>query len=668
MIRLAAFLALMTVATAGAHVAAAATTAATAPPDARDLDVLDVHGTPAAPTDRSFNIFFDAGAWHGYSLPPAGDTATGFVGPFVHSVGAGRWAGARVARAVFKDARSGEVIALKEASSRAAPGYLERRFEAAGLQLRETLFFPDSRRAIMRIELASDTARALGVAVEGEPMAAQGDRVTFGDGAVAQAFAGTKQILVTRLHADTNQVQLSGNATSYHFALAAPLQLQAGVPQTLDVEQVLEPGEGDATSPLADADAAWRANRERWNGYLRAVDAAHLDGVPDDIARRVALKAVETLIGNWRAARGDLQHDGVIPSYSVDYFNGFWAWDSWKHAAALAHFAPALARDQVRAMFDYQSADGMVADAIFRDRKENNWRDTKPPLASWAVLEIYRATGDKAFVAEMYDKLVRYHRWWFAARDHDRNGLAEYGSTDGTRIAAAWESGMDNAVRFDGAKMLENGKGAWSLDQESVDLNAYLYREKLELAELAGVLGKTDERDAWLKEAEAMKARFRARFYDSDAGYFFDARIGAGAGERVRVFGPEGWTPLWAGIADATEARGVIATMLDPKRFAMPMPFPTLAADDPRFKPDDGYWRGTVWLDQARFGVEALHRYGRDADADAMAARLVLQAAGLAAQAPMYENYDPRDGRGYQSRNFSWTAASYLWLLGVGRE
>ena len=635
-----------------------------ASPLSSDFDVLDLRGAPKAADDRSFNIFFDAGAWHGYSLPPASDAGTGFVGPFAHSIGTGRWAGTRIARVSLKQA--GRDIALKEIASHAAPGYLERRFEGEGLALRQTLFFADSWRALVRIELESRDARTITVDIAGEALPAKGDRLGIESGTVTQAFAETQATLVTRLRGDAGAMRASRDGNGYRFASAEPLQLQAGGRTTLWLEQALLQGAPGDVLPAIDGAAAWTANRERWDGYLRALDASHLPGVPDEVARRVAVKAVATLIGNWRAARGDLRHDGVIPSYSVDYFNGFWAWDSWKHAAALAHVAPALAREQMRAMFDYQSADGMVADAVFLDRKDNNWRDTKPPLASWATLAIYHATGDAAFVAEMYDKLVRYHRWWFAARDHDRNGLAEFGSTDGTRIAAAWESGMDNAVRFDGAKMLENGKGAWSLDQESVDLNAYLYREKLELAELAGVLGKADERDAWLVDAEAMKRRFRARFFDADAGWFFDARVGGA--ERVRVFGPEGWTPLWAGIADAAEARGVIATMLDPKRFATPMPFPTLAADDPRFKPDDGYWRGPVWLDQARFGVEALRRHGRAADADAMAARLVLQADGLAGQAPMYENYDPRTGHGYQARNFSWSAASYLWLLGVGRE
>lgn len=629
-------------------------------------DVLDLHGTPANADDRSFNIFFDAGAWHGYSLPAAADAGSGFSGPFVHSLGAGRWVGKRMANVTLKDATSGTPVALREVASHAWPGYLERRFEGDGVRLRQVLYFADARRALVRIELDATTARTLDIAVEAEPMLAPGDALTLRDDALVQTFAGSDEALLTRLQMDAGRMPPQQDRQGHRFASAAPLRLQPGQPSTLVLEQYLSAETGTAVPPVADEPARWRDNRARWDGYLRAVAASHVDGVPDEVAQRVAVKAVQTLIGNWRSARGALHHDGVIPSYSADYFNGFWAWDSWKHAAALAWFAPELARDQMRAMFDYQNANGMVADSVYLDAKENNWRNTKPPLAAWATREIHRATGDAAFVAEMYDRLVRYHRWWFAERDHDRNGLAEFGATDGTRIAAAWESGMDNAVRFDDAKMLANGERAWSLDQESVDLNAYLYREKLDLAGLAEVLGKRDEAAAWRRDAETMKQRIGTRFFDADAGWFFDARLGTG--ERIGVFGSEGWTPLWAGLASPAQARAVIATMLDPTRFATPMPLPTLAADDPRFSPVKGYWRGPLWLDQARFGVEALRRYGQAGEADALSARLLLAADGLAAQAPMYENYDPTTGKGYQARNFSWSAASYLWLLGIGRE
>ena len=55
-------------------------------------------------------------------------------------------------------------------------------------------------------------------------------------------------------------------------------------------------------------------------------------------------------------------------------------------------------------------------------------------MAAWAVYNIYRQTGDVAFLEEMYPKLVAYHNWWYTNRDVDHNGIAEYG-------AMAWAVG-----------------------------------------------------------------------------------------------------------------------------------------------------------------------------------------------------------------------------------
>ena len=137
-----------------------------------------------------------------------------------------------------------------------------------------------------------------------------------------------------------------------------------------------------------------------------------------------------------------------------------------ENAAAIGRWEPELAKDHIRALFDYQTEEGMIPDFVSRIKYINNLRDTKPPLASWAVEEIYDADGDLAFVEEMFDRLLRYHNWWYAYRDVDQNGLCEYGATDGTLQAAAWESGMDNAVRFDSTEMLKGGV-AESLVNES---------------------------------------------------------------------------------------------------------------------------------------------------------------------------------------------------------
>ena len=626
------------------------------------FDLLDMHGTPASAQDRSFNIFFDAGAWQGYSLPPAGAETTGFIGPFVHSWGDGRWAGKQFAQLSLRTGVGHAPVVLRPVSSHAAPGYLLRSFVAPHLAVRERLFYADSWSALVRISLTSSENESIAVAIRGRTMRGSATGQFTDGGSVVQRLAESGWKLVTQLHAShetAKRATISGR--DYRIALSHPMRLRAHHAAFLYVVQSLLPAGPTARRPPIDFATAWTRDRARWAGYLEVANAAHLPGLSDAVARRVVVKAMETMLGNWRAPRGSLHYAGVIPSYSNPDFNGFWAWDSWKHAAALALFAPRLARAQMRAIFEYQKPDGMIPDCIFLHKAADNWRNSKPPLATWAALRIYRATGDRAFLQELYPKLVRYHDWWFKERDHAHDGLAEYGSTDGTSTAAKWESGMDNAARFDHIKMLKNGKRAWSMNQESVDLNAYLYRDAVGLAKIARILGRPHAQARWRRRAASIKAKIQSRFFDVKRGYFFDVKLSNG--RPVTTYGPEGWIPLWAGAANQREATAVAQVIRNPRKFDTFMPFPSLAADDPRFSPVTGYWRGPVWLDQAYFGVQGLLRYGHDRLARRLAIRLVLHANGLTGDAPIYENYDPLTGVGYQSRNFSWSAASYILLL-----
>ena len=173
---------------------------------------------------------------------------------------------------------------------------------------------------------------------------------------------------------------------------------------------------------------------------------------------------------------------------------------------------------------------------------ENNARDSKPPLVCWAVDEIFTHTGDTAFVAEMYPQLLSYYKWWYEKRDHNRNGMCEYGATDGTLEAAAWESGMDNAIRFDGAVMLKNEgyEDAWSMDQESVDLNAYLALECKLLKKFSSLLKIPFD-------APDYSSQVADYFFDKNINFFCDRRLKDGS--FIEEPGCEAYTPLWTRIA-----------------------------------------------------------------------------------------------------------------------
>ncbi len=107
--------------------------------------------------------------------------------------------------------------------------------------------------------------------------------------------------------------------------------------------------------------------KKRWNNYLQKY-FSHTSRL-DEKKQRLAVKAIVTLMTNWRTAAKDLLHDGVFPSVSYQGFYGFWSWDSWKQAVGLSYFNTSLAKDNIRSMFDYMDDYGMVADCVYTDKK-----------------------------------------------------------------------------------------------------------------------------------------------------------------------------------------------------------------------------------------------------------------------------------------------------------
>ncbi len=406
------------------------------------------------------------------------------------------------------------------------------------------------------------------------------------------------------------------------------------------------------------ASAILKANQERWYGYLEPYQKLSAN------KKLLAAKCIQTLVNNWRSPSGLYKHDGLFPSYYYSYFNGFWAWDSWRHAVALSTFEPELAKNQVRAMYDFQDDQGMIADAVWRDPAiyKPNLRNTKPPLSGWAIYEIFRVTKDTSFIKEMFPKLQKYHQWWYKNRDHNKNQLCEFGSTDGTREAAAWESGMDNAVRFDSAKMVKNNEHAWSLNQESVDLNTYLYGEKQYLIALGEVLNETEFVHITTDELKQLKTRIIDRFYDVEDGYLYDFNFETD--QKIKIKGPEAWASLWFKITSEEQAKNVISVITDTTHFNTYCPFPTLDASHPEFNPENGYWRGPVWLDQAYIAIVGMKNYGFEKQAEEMKNKLLANAEGLLdKKRAVWENYDPRNGKPLNAKHFSWSSSHLLLLL-----
>ena len=633
-------------------------------------NVLDFTGVPVSPADRNSLIFSDQGAWFAYGLPDTNKYYGGFTGPFLMTEENGLWGSVELSQLVFVGKGSDILSGLENFTvvQNAYLSHLEQVFNNRNLKITQNLFFPSPLTAMIITEIRNATEVSIeitpawkgNVFLKGLHLIRKGNRIEIhSDNSPATGYIqipgiqlSEQKINDTNYFVKLNTIRLDPGETT-RLILS-----QSFIFPAYDSEKELQNALIIAKDP---ASALQNRIREKEN-QLVALYRKQKSPFNDRSYKNLMAKLVLTLQNNTRIPAGGIRHRGLFPSYHYKWFNGFWAWDSWKHAAAVAFYDPELAKDQIRAMYDYQQENGFLPDCIFRDTALNNYRDTKPPLSAWAVWKIFEADHDTGFVNEMFPKIKRQHSWWYAERDHDHDSICEYGSTDGTTVAARWESGMDNAVRFDHVKMLKNSTSAYSLNQESVDLNAYLYAEKIFLKKMAHLLNHEKDSTRYSREAARLKFKIREQFFDPVKGWFFDTSIDGK--KQVEAMGCEGWIPLWAKIATPEQAEAVKNNMMNPGRFNTYVPFPTLSADHPDFQPDGGYWRGPVWIDQACFGIVGLRNYGYHQEATEVTYKLIHNAEGVMTKGKsIRENYNPVTGAGLEAENFSWSAAHYLLLL-----
>ena len=707
-------------------------------------NILNIHGNPKEytyfkpikETDKSgtnyINSFIDLGTWHGYYQPDVKEYKLygGFAGPFYiaeeYAVNlSDSFNKISIENAVTKERYD---LAKSEATFNYYPGKLEQKYVLKDFTLKLELIFVSNRSALIKSEIINTSGKELNLNLnwignmynEYQNWSDKENRYksTKLNNSLEKTDTGVKVNFVNRrdtwdylikdgaefkiTHSSNVDTKIVGDSYTSQLdtiSISPNKNFTHYMTETFTFTEVEAKEEIENIKvALKDPEKAFVSNEKRWNGYLnRAIDKS------GERYNKIAVKAIETLTTNWRSSAGAIKHDGVTPSVSYKWFNGFWAWDSWKQAVATVYFNEELAKNNIRALFDYQiQADdkirpqdkGAIIDAIFyntdeeRDGDGGNWneRNSKPALATWAVWEVYKVSGDKEFLKEMYPKLKAYHEWWYTNRDHNKNGVAEYGgmvhrfniSPEEIILAAAWESGMDNAVRFDvegygkddiGVKVFENKDKnsklvGYSINQESVDLNSFLYAEKIDLAQMAEILGEKEESENFYKSAAQLKEYINDKMFDEVTGYYYDLQFDEAGNTKLLVNrgkGTEGYIPLWANAADKEKADKVVKNILDENVMNTYLPFPTAAKDNPKYNPTK-YWRGPVWLDQAYFGVIGLDNYGYKKEAQELTVKLFERSEGLLEGGAIRENYSPETGEGLHCSNFSWSASVYYLL------
>jgi len=241
---------------------------------------------------------------------------------------------------------------------------------------------------------------------------------------------------------------------------------------------------------------------------------------------------------------------------------------------------------------------------------------TGPPLFSWAELEHYRLTGDKARLVRILPMLDRYFQWLKANRRRP-NGLYWTSSAG---------SEMDGSPRGDKAY-------SW------VDLSAQQALNARCVAEIARVVGDLQLSGQYDAEFAALGKLINQLCWDAQDGFYYDLDQ---QGQFVRIKTVAGFWPLVAGVADKPKAAALVAHLGNPQEFGQRHVFPSLSADQPGYDPAGGYWRGSVFPSANYAIIKGLQAAGEeDLAAQAAANDLTDMAEVYKQTRDIYESYAP---------------------------
>jgi len=404
------------------------------------------------------------------------------------------------------------------------------------------------------------------------------------------------------------------------------------------------------------------------------VPSTHLDqtevasGASDPPAPKLTQRLTQicrrTLELNWcEGEREGIRFRFTAPSH--ERYPWQFYWDSCFTAIAWRRLDRDRARAELETLLSASTPEGFIGHTIFwtkpaalirslfyniRSRADFMTATIQPPMLAWA----WRiAVGDPAQVPA----IVRHQEWVEQERALDGDGLLWLIQPD--------ESGLDASPKFD---------SAWGWHRDGLPGFPLLVRRNRQLgfdirriAATGGPLVCGTATNVLHNLSRLALGRpsltpvILDRLYDERRGLFHQLV------RKPRQHGPAAHPVVtWSGLSplalpDLPEDIGrrlVEEHLLNPCRFWLPVPPPSVSAEEPLFSRSDRYlflrqyWRGPTWVNAAWLLWLGLVRLGYDEAAAQLASRL---GQAVAAQG-LREYYDPYTGQGMGATHFSWSA------------
>ncbi|MFI3248949.1 MAG: trehalase family glycosidase [Rikenellaceae bacterium] len=339
-----------------------------------------------------------------------------------------------------------------------------------------------------------------------------------------------------------------------------------------------------------------------------------------------------------------LTRDSLLTGY---YYGQFYDWDLYFEAIYQVYCGESKwCFKNLDAFFARQRADGSIPRAF--GMRDMSWTQQmfKPFVAQTALLGM-RQNADIEWLRGNIENIKRYLNSWYTLYDTDGN------------LLCVWENcghtGMDN----------QHHRVSGTFQNESVDLNCYLYKEWLSLAELAEMLGDLDGVHLYRAKAAGIATVIDKLLWDEEDGIYYDRLVESG--ELKKVKGVSAFSPLYVGIASEDQAKRLVEEHLaNPDEYWDNYGVRSLSKSEKGYDqngctPPEAFcnWNGPTWMPFNYMFFHGLMDYGYTEYAEELAYKC-LDLVYLKNPVTR-EYYNSTTGEGY-GRNpfFGWSSLGYI--------
>ncbi|MCD6309155.1 MAG: hypothetical protein J7M18_00470, partial [Candidatus Eremiobacteraeota bacterium] len=259
-------------------------------------------------------------------------------------------------------------------------------------------------------------------------------------------------------------------------------------------------------------------------------------------------------------------NDYVVPG---GRFNEMYGWDSHFTALGLLEDGKTeLAKDMTENLFYEIDHYGKVLNA----NRTYYIQRSNPPFLGSTILEIYKKTGDRAWLLKALPYAIKEHDFWLKPPRITPTGLSRY-HAEGKGPCPEVEPGYydnlptrpefyvhDRAERESGWDMTDR-YGYRCADYNPVCLNSLLYKEEKDIAEIYRLLEGEDSKNAgkWEDKASKRKELINKYCWDEEKGIYVDYDFVNGKKSNYESMAT--FYPLYAGVASPRQAAKVMQNL-----------------------------------------------------------------------------------------------------------